>query len=53
MKKIILFTILAVMAVSAAGYAQIVIMGNDKPMDCDGCGGGDRVCCANTTQNFG
>ncbi|WP_157957636.1 MULTISPECIES: hypothetical protein [Flavobacterium] len=53
MKKIVLFAIIAIMAVSAAGYAQIILMGSDKRDDCGGCGGGDRVCCSSTNLNFG
>ncbi|WP_291143244.1 hypothetical protein [Flavobacterium sp. UBA7680] len=52
MKKIILFSIVAVMAVTFAGFAQTITVFS-APKDCGGCGGGDRVCCASTSQNFG
>lgn len=51
MKKVILFSLIAVITVTVAGFSQITT--RDVPADCGGCGGGDRVCCANTTLNFG
>jgi hypothetical protein len=53
MKKVIVFSLIAVITVTAAGFSQIIISTRDVPADCGGCGGGDRVCCANTTLNFG
>jgi hypothetical protein len=50
MKKMILFSIVAVVVVTFSSFAQDIGLRYQKP-DCGGCGGGERVCCASTNLN--